>query len=57
MDRDLKKMAGFLATDDVPETLFGIPVITKETGYTEKDLAFFRDHPEAGGYYDMGEDQ
>lgn len=56
MDRDLKKMAGFLATDDVPETLFGIPVITKETGYTEKDLAFFRDHPEAGGYYDMGEE-
>lgn len=54
-DRYLQKMASFLATDDVPETLFGIPVVTKETGYTEKDIEFFKNHPEAGGYYDLGE--
>lgn len=49
------KMANFLATDKVPETIFGIPVVSKREDYTEADLAFFRDHPEAGGYYDMGD--
>lgn len=41
---------GFLATDEVPDAIFGVPVV--KDGYTEEDLAFFRDHPEAGGYYD-----
>lgn len=54
--RNISQVANFLATDEVPETIFGIPVITKETGYTKKDIAFFREHPEAGGYYDMGDD-
>lgn len=53
--RNLKQMASFLATDDVPETIFGIPVITREDQYTNADLQFFKEHPEAGGYYDMGE--
>lgn len=53
---DLTEMANFLATDDVPQTLFGIPVVSDESQYTERDLAFFKEHPEAGGYYDMGDE-
>lgn len=52
---DLTGMSNFLATDKVPDTIFGIPVVSRREDYTEADLAFFRDHPEAGGYYDMGE--
>lgn len=46
----------FLATDKVPETIFGIPVVSKKEDYTEADIEFFRQHPEAGGYYDLGEE-
>lgn len=46
----------FLATDKVPDTIFGIPVVANKEDYTPEDLAFFREHPEAGGYYDMGEE-
>ena len=45
----------FLATDKVPDTIFGIPIVSKREDYTEEDIAFFKEHPEAGGYYDMGE--
>lgn len=45
----------FLATDRVPDTIFGYPVVSRREDYTEEDIAFFRDHPEAGGYYDLGE--
>lgn len=45
--------ADFLATDRVPDTIFGIPVVAD--GYTEEDVEFFLRHPEAGGYYDMGD--
>lgn len=47
----------FLATDDVPETIFGIPVVRDESQYTEKDLAFFRENPRAAGFYDLGGDE
>lgn len=50
----MARLANFLATDDVPETLFGFPVVTKD--YTPEDLAFFKAHPEAGGYYDMSDE-
>lgn len=50
-------MGNFLATDKVPDTIFGIPVVSRKEDYTEADLAFFRDHPEAGGYYDMGDEE
>lgn len=53
---DLTGMSNFLATDKVPDTLFGIPVVSRREDYTEADLRFFKDHPEAGGYYDMGEE-
>jgi hypothetical protein len=48
-------MGNFLATDEVPESIFGIPVVAREEDYTPEDLAFFRKHPEAGGYYDLGD--
>ena len=46
-------LANFLATDDVPETLFGIPVVSD--GYTPEDLEFFRRNPKAAGFYDLGD--
>jgi GH24 family phage-related lysozyme (muramidase) len=49
-----ENFGNFLATDEVPDTLFGVPVV--KDGYTDEDLAFFAEHPEAGGYYDLGED-
>lgn len=45
----------FLATDRVSETIFGIPVVASKGQYTKADIEFFRRHPEAGGYYDMGD--
>lgn len=46
-------MGNFLVTDDVPETLFGFKIVADEKDYTEEDRAFFKEHPEAGGYYDL----
>ena len=46
----------FLATDDVPESIFGIPVVQDESQYTEKDLAFFRENPKAAGFYETGDE-
>lgn len=47
----------FLATDEVPDTIFGIPVVSRREDYTEADLKFFAEHPEAGGYYDLGDEE
>lgn len=44
----------FLATDKVPDTLFGIPVISKD--YSDEDLEFFKRNPRAAGFYDLGDD-
>ena len=52
-----ENMANFLATDKVPDTIFGIPVVSRREDYTEEDVAFFKEHPEAGGYYDMGDEE
>lgn len=46
----------FLATDEVPETIFGIPVVQDESGYTGKDVEFFRENPKAAGFYEMGDE-
>lgn len=51
------QLANFLATDKVPPTIFGIPVVTRREDYTEADLRFFSEHPEAGGYYSMGNEE
>ena len=53
---DLTGMSNFLATDKVPDTIFGIPIVSRREDYTEEDIAFFKEHPEAGGYYDMGDE-
>lgn len=45
----------FLATDEVPDSIFGIPIVSDSDDYTPEDIAFFHSHPEAGGYYDLGE--
>ena len=50
-------MANFLATDKVPDTIFGIPIVSRREDYTEEDIAFFKEHPEAGGYYSMGDEE
>jgi len=47
----------FLATDEVPESIFGIPVVHDESQYTEKDLEFFRKNPKAAGFYDLGDEE
>lgn len=50
-----KDLSSFLATDKVPESLFGIPVVASPKQYTESDIAFFQEHPKAGGFYELGE--
>ena len=45
----------FLATDKVPDSIFGYPIVSDRKDYTQEDLEFFRKHPDAGGYYDLGE--
>ena len=52
-----RNMANFLATDKVPDTIFGIPIVSRREDYTKADIAFFKEHPEAGGYYDMGDEE
>lgn len=49
-------MANFLATDEVPESLFGIPIVASPEQYTQSDIEFFKSHPRAGGFYELGED-
>lgn len=47
----------FLATDEVPESIFGFPVVQDESRYTKKDLEFFRKNPKAAGFYDLGDEE
>ena len=47
----------FLATDDVPKSIFGIPIVQDESGYTERDVEFFRENPKAAGFYEMGDEE
>ena len=50
-------LSSFLATDKVPESILGFRVVSRKEDYTEADLAFFAEHPEAAGYYDLEEEQ
>ena len=54
-DDRFKMSRNVLATDKVPNTIFGIPIVSRRGDYTEDDIVFFREYPEAGGYYDMGD--
>lgn len=47
-------LSNFLATDDVPETLYGVEIVTDDL--TEEDREFFEAHPEAGGFYDTDDE-
>lgn len=52
-----RDFVNFLATDKVPDSIFGIPVVQDESQYTEKDLEFFRQNPKAAGFYDLGDEE
>lgn len=52
-----RDFVNFLATDKVPGSIFGIPVVQDESQYTEKDLEFFRKNPKAAGFYDLGDEE
>lgn len=53
----LSNFRNFLATDKVPETIFGYPVVHTEENYTENDIQFFAEHPKAAGFYDLGQEE
>ena len=52
-----RSFVNFLATDKVPDSIFGIPVVQDESQYTEKDLEFFKRNPKAAGFYDIGDEE
>lgn len=43
----------FLATDEVPDSLFGFKVVSRPEDYLDSDRKFFNQHPRAGGFYDL----
>lgn len=47
----------FLASDKVPESIFGYPVVQNKENYTKNDIQFFTEHPKAAGFYDLGGEQ
>lgn len=51
-----KELSNFLATDEVPESLFGIPIVASPERYTQSDVEFFESHPRAGGFYELGDE-
>lgn len=52
-DDRFKMSRNVLATDKVPKTIFGFAIVSERRDYTPEDLRFFRENPEAGGYYDL----
>ena len=56
MDDRHANFRNFLATDDVPDSIFGYPVVQDESRYTKSDLRFFKENPKAAGFYDTGEE-
>lgn len=52
-----RDFVNFLARDEVPDSIFGIPIVQDESQYTEKDLEFFRRNPKAAGFYDLGDEE
>lgn len=56
-DSPHRNFRNFLATDKVPDSIFGYPVVQREEDYTPEDLEFFRKNPKAAGFYDLGDDE
>lgn len=54
-DSPHKNFRNFLATDKVPESIFGYPVVQRTEDYTPEDVEFFRANPKAAGFYDLGD--
>lgn len=52
-DSPHRNFRNFLASDKVPESIFGYPVVQREEDYTPEDLEFFRKNPKAAGFYDL----
>jgi len=46
-------VSGFLASDEVPETVLGYKVLRTEE-LSESDLKFFVDNPDVGGFFEKG---
>lgn len=56
-ENNFGSFTNFLASDDVPESIFGIPIVQDESRYTERDIEFFKENPKAAGFYDMGDEE
>ena len=54
-DSPHRNFKNFLATDKVPESIFGYPVVQRTEDYTPEDVEFFRANPKAAGFYDLGD--
>ena len=52
-DSPHRNFKNFLATDKVPESIFGYPVVQRAEDYTPEDVEFFRANPKAAGFYDL----
>lgn len=52
-DSPHKNFRNFLATDEVPDSIFGYPVVQREEDYMPEDIKFFRENPKAAGFYDL----
>jgi hypothetical protein len=48
-----RNFRNFLASDKVPESIFGYPVVQRTEDYTPEDVEFFKANPKAAGFYDL----
>lgn len=55
-DSPHRNFRNFLATDKVPDSIFGYPVVQRAEDYTPEDIEFFKANPKAAGFYDDGDD-
>ena len=53
-DSPHKNFRNFLASDKVPESIFGYRVVQRTEDYTPEDVEFFKENPKAAGFYDLG---
>lgn len=54
-DSPHRNFRNFLASDKVPESIFGYRVVQRPEDYAPGDVKFFRANPKAAGFYDLGE--
>lgn len=56
-DSPHKNFRNFLASDKVPESIFGYRVVQRTEDYTPEDVEFFKANPKAAGFYDTGDEE